>query len=128
MKFEPDIDEMYRVIRELKETLNMNIELAAPDQFIPPLPGWKERNIFIEKIGNVSFYHYDLYAQVLAKIERGWELDLLDAKNFVRHSVDLDQLMELFYKVREDFIRYPGVEPKKLEAKLIHFRNEITQR
>lgn len=128
VKFEPDAHEMYLAIRDLKETLHMNIELAAPDHFIPPLPWWKERNIFIEKINHVSYYHYDLYTQVLAKIERGWELDLKDARDFVKHSVDMEQLMKLFYQVQEDFIKYPAVDPKKLEEKLNQFKNEITKR
>ena len=128
LKFEPDLQEMYQAIRHIKEEFNMNIELASPDHFVPPLPGWKERNIFIEKTGQVSFYHYDLYTQVLAKIERGWEVDLQDAKNFVRHSVEVDTLMKFFYQAQEDFIRYPSIEPKKLEQKLVKFKNEIIER
>src|SRR3989338_1921560 len=91
LTFEPDSDEVYRAIRDLKETLSMNIELASAGHFIPSLPGWEERNIFIEKINKVSYYHYDLYTQTLAKIERGWKLDLEDAKNFVKHSVNIEQ-------------------------------------
>ncbi len=128
LKFEPDLQEMYKAIRDIKEELNMNVELASPDHFIPPLPEWKERSIFIDRVGHVSFYHYDLYTQVLAKIERGWKLDLQDAENFVKYSVDMDQLMKFFYQVQEDFIRYPGVEPKKLEKKLIQFRNEAIEK
>ena len=30
-----------------KDTLDVNVELAAPDQFIPALPGWRERSEFI---------------------------------------------------------------------------------
>jgi hypothetical protein len=55
-----------------------NIELAAPDDFIPPLPGWEEWSIFIARRGKIDFYHYDLYAQALAKIERGHARDLAD--------------------------------------------------
>ena len=75
LKFEPDRDQAYQAIQELKESLHINIELASPDHFVPPLPGWQSRSLFIKKIGEVSFYHYDLYGQVLAKIERGWEMD-----------------------------------------------------
>ncbi len=40
--FEPDEMQMYEVIQKLKERLNMNIELAAPHDFIAALPLWRE--------------------------------------------------------------------------------------
>jgi len=55
------------------------VELASPDQFLPPLPGWQDRSPFIDAVGLVVFRHYDLYSQVLAKVERGHEQDLSDA-------------------------------------------------
>lgn len=35
----------------LKKRLGINIELAAPDEFIPELSGWRERCIFIGREG-----------------------------------------------------------------------------
>ena len=80
IKIVPDSDRLLRVIPELKETLQINIELASPDLFIPPLPQWQERSPLITKEGKIAFYHYDFYAQALAKIERGHSLDLSDVK------------------------------------------------
>ena len=60
IKLVPDNLEVYHKIRDLKEKLNINIELASPDNFNPELPNWRERSIFIEKIGKVEFKHYDL--------------------------------------------------------------------
>lgn len=48
---------------------------ASTEQFIPELPGWRERSPFIRREGRISFNHYDLHAQALAKIERGHERD-----------------------------------------------------
>ena len=127
LRFEPDLSEKFEVIRDLKEVLNANIELASPGDFVPPLPGWKQRSIFIKKFGKVSFYHYDLYSQVMAKVERGWEQDIEDARNFATHSVDLDELVRLFYQVEKDFIKYPAINFKKLEKRLLEFRNETTR-
>jgi hypothetical protein len=31
----PESDELLRAIPKLKETLNINVELASPDQFMP---------------------------------------------------------------------------------------------
>lgn len=40
---EPE-DALYRALPGLKESLEINVELAAPDQFIPPVPGWEKRS------------------------------------------------------------------------------------
>ncbi|MBI1884560.1 MAG: hypothetical protein HYS08_10230 [Chlamydiae bacterium] len=128
LKFEPDTDEVYKAIRDLKEKLHINIELASPDHFLPPLPGWESRSVFIKRVGKVSFYHYDLYSQVLAKVERGWEMDLKDAEHFVGHSVDMDKLMDLFNQIQPQLIRYPGIEPQKLKEKLDQFRSSIHEK
>lgn len=71
LKFEPELDELFRALPDLKEQLQMNIELASPSDFIPPLPGWQERSRFIAREGRISFFHYDAYSQALSKIERG---------------------------------------------------------
>ncbi|HEU4769286.1 MAG TPA: hypothetical protein VFS77_18100, partial [Pyrinomonadaceae bacterium] len=47
IKIVPEIDEILRCLPELKEDLQINIELASPDDFIPPLPGWEERSSYI---------------------------------------------------------------------------------
>ncbi|MGB7208171.1 MAG: hypothetical protein WBD27_05875 [Pyrinomonadaceae bacterium] len=68
LRFDPELDEMFRSIPLIKEELQLNVELAAPSDFIPPLPGWETRCRFIDREGKVSFYHYDLYSQALSKI------------------------------------------------------------
>jgi len=59
-----------------KETLMINIEIASPAHFIPSLPGWEERSIFIKKInndklcvkyGDDSHYQYNALMQRVAK-------------------------------------------------------------
>ena len=71
IKIIPEADEILRALSDLKEDLQLNVELASPDDFIPPLPGWQERSTFIVKEGPIEFFDYDFYAQALAKIERG---------------------------------------------------------
>ena len=44
------------------------IRKALPDDFIPELPSWRQRSVFIARHGSVDFLHYDLCAQALAKI------------------------------------------------------------
>src|SRR5262245_23875423 len=71
IKLDPEPQGVFEAIARLKESLGLNVELASPDDFLPPLPRWRERSIPILTAGKVSFRHYDLYAQALAKIERG---------------------------------------------------------
>src|SRR5579862_2449415 len=71
IKLDPEPQGIFEAIATLKERLSINVELASPDHFIPPLPGWEERSEFIATSGPVDFYHYDLYGQTLAKILRG---------------------------------------------------------
>src|SRR5881396_1031241 len=87
LKIIPESDEILRSLPRLKEHLHINIELASPDDFIPELPGWQERSRFIRQEGKLSFYHYDFYAQALAKIERGHDFDLKDIENLIESGL-----------------------------------------
>src|SRR5262249_39463323 len=78
IKLIPDADEVLRAIPAIKESLNLNVELAAPDDFIPVRADWADRSPFISREGLLSFHHFDLYAQALAKIERGHATDRAD--------------------------------------------------
>lgn len=44
LKIIPHHDRLLRAIPELKESLHINVELASPDDFIPPLPGWEDHS------------------------------------------------------------------------------------
>ena len=83
LKLIPEANEILKALPELKERLQINVELASPDNFIPPLPGWEERSSFIAREGGIDFFHYDFYAQALAKIERGHNTDLLDVRQMI---------------------------------------------
>ena len=63
LRFEPDPDELYRAIPEIKESLQLNVELAAPSDFIPELPGWQDRCQYIGREGSVSFFHSTFIAK-----------------------------------------------------------------
>src|SRR6266849_1718527 len=95
LKFVPENDEILRKLPSLKERLQLNIELASPDDFIPQLPGWQERSRFIRQEGKLTFLHYDFYAQALAKIERGHTVDLHDVQEMIQRGlVEANRLLE----------------------------------
>lgn len=126
LKLIPDSDEILRAIPRLKEELQVNVELAAPDHFIPPLPGWQGRSRFIRKEGPLSFYHYDFYAQTLSKIQRGHEKDLADARAFVEEGlIEPDRLQELFEAIEPDLFRYPAIDPDTFRRSVEKFVESI---
>lgn len=111
LKLVPDSDEILRAIPDLKDELNVNVELASPDQFIPELPGWRERSLFIRKEGPVSFFHYDLHAQALSKIERGHDRDVSDVTSMIAEGlVKKAKLLELFERIEPELFRYPAID------------------
>jgi hypothetical protein len=115
IKFEPELDELFRSLPQLKESLQINVELASPGDFIPLLPGWQERSQFIETIGKASYYHYDFYSQALSKIERGHVHDLKDAEAMIAKGlVDRAKLLELFRQIEPQLYKYPAIDPKTL--------------
>jgi hypothetical protein len=66
IRLDPEPPGIFQAIAKLKQELNINIELASPQDFLPPLPGWRDRSVFIGKQGKISFYHYDFTAQALS--------------------------------------------------------------
>lgn len=111
LKIIPESDEILRSLPELKERLHVNIELASPGDFIPELPGWQERSRFIRQEGKLAFYHYDFYAQALAKIERGHQIDSQDVHQLIAGSwVDPNRLLELFFAIDDQIYRYPDLD------------------
>jgi hypothetical protein len=107
----PDQDAILRMIPNLKESLRINVELASPAHFIPELPGWRERSVFVAREGKVSFYHYDLYAQALSKVERGHVKDRTDLESMLRAGlIDPARLRELFESIVPQMYRYPALD------------------
>jgi len=51
----------------------------------------------------VTYYHYDFYAQALAKIERGHTQDEADVQEMIRGRA-IDQIEPLLY-------RFPAIDP-----------------
>jgi Nucleotidyltransferase of unknown function (DUF6036) len=111
VKMEPETDRLFRAIPRIKDELEINVELAAPDQFIPEVPGWQERSAFIVREGRLSFYHYDFYAQALAKIQRGHAQDLADVQAMIeRRLIERNELRQRFEQIEPRLYRYPAID------------------
>jgi len=109
----PERDTLLRAIPRLKDALQLNVELASPADFIPVPPGWEERSVFIVTEGRVAFYHFDLYAQALAKAERGHAQDLEDVRTMLRLGlIDPGRAREYFQQIAPALYRFPAVDPR----------------
>jgi predicted nucleotidyltransferase len=118
----PENGRILAAIPELKERLNINVELASPADFVPALRGWEERSRFIEQIGPISFHHYDFYTQCLAKLERDHETDRADVGSMVREGlVDPKHLLSLYREAEPELARYPAIHPPALRARVEAF-------
>ena len=70
------------------------------------------RSSFIKRIGQVDYFHYDFYAQALAKLERGHELDKADIREMIeRGLIDPQKLRSLFSDIEPNLYNYPAIDP-----------------
>jgi len=117
VRFEPDADAALSRIRDLKEELAINVELASPLDFLPPLPEWQERSRFRLREGNLEVFDFDPYSQALSKLQRGFELDLRDVRSMVdAGQVDRAKLLDLYTSVEDELYRFPAVDPPSLRV------------
>ena len=126
LKLDPEPAGVFEAIARAKDALNINVELAAPDDFIPELPGWRERSPFIDRYGRVDYHHYDFHAQALAKIERAHAVDSADVTAMARGGlIQPGRLIELFEAVESKLVRYPAVDPANFRCRVLRVASEI---
>ena len=119
VRFEPEADELLLAVARLKEQLDVNVELTSPPDFIPELPGWRDRSPYLFSEGAVDVHEFDPYSQALSKIERGFAQDLEDVRAMLRDGlVDRGRLSELFDEIEPKLFRYPAIEPEAFRRKL----------
>jgi hypothetical protein len=108
-----------RVIPRIKETLQLNIELASPGDFIPVKNDWQTRSPLIDRYGQATYHHYEFDAQALSKIERGHRQDLVDvAEMLSRQLVSSTSLMTYFAEIEPELYRFPAIDPASFKAAL----------
>jgi hypothetical protein len=122
IRLDPEPLGIFQAIARIKQELNLNIELASPQDFLPPLPGWRDRSVFIAKHGEISFFHYDFTAQALAKLSRGYNRDLEDVRAmYAQKLFNIEQLRGCLIAIAPDLIRFPALNPDILKNKVEKF-------
>ncbi len=115
----PEPAGVFDAIRELKNSMQINIELASPDDFIPALPNWQERSLFIDTFKKIDFFHYDFYSQALSKIERGHTRDMQDVKAmFDNNYINKQELYQLFCIIEPQLVRFPAITASLFRQKV----------
>jgi len=120
LKAEPEPKGFFECLPRLKDRLDINIELASPDQFVPALPGWQARSPFIAHHGHLDFRHYDFYGQALSKVERDHPRDRLDVSSMIRDGLVIpERLIGFFEEVEPFLIRYPSIDGAALKMRIM---------
>jgi hypothetical protein len=109
---DPEQDEVLRALPAIKDDLQINVELASPGDFIPLPAGWEERSPSVGQEGRLTFKHFDLDSQALAKLERGHTQDLEDVRVMLdRGLVNAERLEAAFDEIEPQLYRFPAIDP-----------------
>lgn len=130
VRLDPEPAGAFDAIARLKDALDLNVELASPSDFIPEVPGWRERSVFVMRAGPIEVYHYDPVSQILSKLARGYERDLADAEAMVAHGLaSRAAVAEAFASIVDALPRYPRLDIDALTRRVQRFAaNEETPR
>jgi hypothetical protein len=122
IRLDPEPPGIFQAIAKLKQELDINIELASPQDFLPTLPGWRDRSVFIGRQGEISFYHYDFTAQALSKLSRGYNRDIDDVRAMYEQKLfTLEILRNCFEEIEPELIRFPSLNPDLLRNRVEQF-------
>jgi hypothetical protein len=112
-------DEVLRALPRIKDELELNVELASPADFVPVPEGWEGRSRSVGREGSVTFLHFDLYSQALAKLERGHDRDLEDVSAMLaRGLVERERLRACFGEIEPELYRFPAVDPASFRRRV----------
>ncbi|HYX87575.1 MAG TPA: hypothetical protein VE777_21595 [Gaiellales bacterium] len=118
LRFEPERDVLLRAVSRLKDELAINVELASPGDFIPVPDGADDRALHCCTEGSLTVYHYDLYSQAPAKVERGHDRDLDDVGALLRLGlIDPRRALEYLDEIEPQLFRFPAVDPADLRRR-----------
>lgn len=115
-----DHGELIQAIRELKNSLSINVEEASPGNFIPLPTGYGNRHEFVGRFGSLDVLHFDLYSTALSKIERGRVQDIEDVLALLRAGrIEWGKLKEFFDEI------LPRMGKESLRQDPVEFRQNF---
>jgi hypothetical protein len=118
LRFEPERDELLRAVSRLKDELRINVELASPADFLPLPEGAEGRAVYAATEGRLTIYHFDLYSQALAKVERGHDRDLADVDAMIdRGLIDPATALAYLAEIEPQLFRFPAIDPAEFRRR-----------
>jgi hypothetical protein len=107
-------------IARLKQELEISVEFASPPDFIPELPGWRDRSPFVARVGLLTIRHFDFYGQALAKTRRGVDSDAADVAAMLEAGLIVrDRAWQLYDAIVPALSRYPAVDEPSFRDRMI---------
>jgi hypothetical protein len=121
-----DLAELEQLIRVLKNELDVNVEPAGPSDFLPIPRSVLDRSRYVGRHGRLDVYYYHLPSQVIAKVARGLEQDLLDAERLVRAGeVTWADVEATWQEIRASPTGWLRHEPEDVERRLMLLRRRL---
>ena len=116
-----------RCLRELGRNLNLAIEQASLEQFLPLPAGYQERHQFIGRFGSLDVFHFDFYSVALSKLHRGNEKDFSDVTQMLHNNlITLPQLEDYFAEILPQLESYNlQANPDAFYRKFTHFKTQL---
>jgi hypothetical protein len=122
IELDPEQDELLRALPAIKDELRINVELASPRDFIPLPASWSERSPSVGREARLTFKHFDLYSQALAKLERGHTQDVEDVRIMLKRGlVEVDRLRSGFDEIEPQLYRFPAIDPADFRRRVEEF-------
>jgi hypothetical protein len=117
LRLEGDEDGLLRAIAELKDRLDINVELASPVDFLPAPANWQERAVYVGRFGSLDVLHMPFALQALAKLQRGFEQDLADVSAMLsRGLTNKAEISAALAEAAPELYRFPSVNARRLAA------------
>lgn len=122
LRLDPEPAGAFEAIARLKDSLDVNVELASPADFLPEVLGWRERSVFAARYGQLDVFHYDPVSQVLSKLARGHERDHADAEAMVEAELTTRAAVAAgFAAIQAKLVRFPRLDAALFEARVRAF-------
>ena len=119
-----DADPLLRSITRLKDTLDVNVELAGPLDFLPEPAGWRDRSAFVGRFGELDVFHTDFTLQALSKLQRGFTQDLCDVAAMLdRGLTTATAIRDTFAELEPGMFRFPALDPDRLRDAVAQLAN-----
>lgn len=122
--------EFIRCLRQVSRQLQIPVEEASPDQFIPLPPGHRERHQFIDRYGLLDIFHFDFYSTALSKIHRGNEKDFADVVQMIAQKViEFRLLREYFAAILPQLVTFRlNADPESFASKFALLEKRLQSR